>query len=456
MTIPGFGELGSTTDPVALVAGSVENVLADACDLRVRADELSDQADGPVSATVPSWTGPSATASNANRANLAQGLAAVADVYRTVAAVLEAHAEVLRWAQTRAQIAIELWARGVELAAASGESTLILRPQPTGPFARSPVFPETDPGAPWRRQAESVLAAARAEVNASGRAAARILDEFSDGMPDGQFHLDQFLGGIGDWITGIATLVWKFNAIRALVDRDAMLDDADQIRQGLWDTGAAITADPTQAVPLLFNTRLMHDNPGRWWGQLFPDIAMTVAGGGVVTKAGWFARSADDVLAVSRGPYPPGSPWLDAAARQRWVDELLEGHSAGPQPSVANWADYQRRVAGPLEVDLYGDGIKIRADGVAVDPDAVVAVDAKFQTSPSSPYIGTADPRVLDMMLSQFDDEVRRYGLVIDDPSNPVARLRIVANTPEAVEFMTARARGVLGDGYDVVGVLEP
>ena len=47
MTIPGFGELGSTTDPVALVAGSVENVLADAYDLRVRADELSDQADGP-------------------------------------------------------------------------------------------------------------------------------------------------------------------------------------------------------------------------------------------------------------------------------------------------------------------------------------------------------------------------------------------------------------------------
>ena len=329
MRIPGFGELGSTTDPVALVAGSVENVLADACDLRVRADELSDQADGPVSATVPSWTGPSATASNANRANLAQGLTAVADVYRTVATVLEAHAEVLRWAQTRAQIAIELWARGVELAAASGESTLLLRPQPTGPFARGPVFPETDPGAPWRRQAEAVLAAARAEVNASGQAAARILDEFSAGMPDGQFHMDQFLGGIGDWITGIATLVWKFNAIRALIDRDAMLDDADQIRQGLWDTGAAITADPTQAVPLLFNTRLMHDNPGRWWGQLFPDIALTAAGGtGLITKSGWFARSADtldDLADVGRAEnlldeLPPAVP--EHSASFGWTESF--------------------------------------------------------------------------------------------------------------------------------------
>ena len=63
---------------------------------------------------------------------------------------------------------------------------------------------------------------------------------------------------------------------------------------------------------------------------------------------------------------------------------------------------------------------------------------------------------MLDMLLRDFDNEVRRYGLVMNDQSNPVARLRIVANTPEGVAFLTARAERLLGDGFDVVGVLEP
>ena len=392
----------------------------------------------------------------------------MADVYRTVAAVLEAHAEVLRWAQTRAQIAIELWARGVELAAASGESTLLLRPQPTGPFARSPVFPETDPGAPWRRQAEAVLAAARAEVNASGRAAARILDEFSAGMPDGQFHMDQFLGGIGDWITGIATLVWKFNAIRALVDRDAMLDDAEEIRQGLWDTGAAITADPTQAVPLLFNTRLMHDNPGRWWGQLFPDIALTAAGGtAALSKSGTLVHGAealDDLSDASRlvddlpeGPYPPGAPWADPAVREQWVDELSETHPQRPVPTSEPWGRYQARETGPVETLMSGSGQQAWVDGVVVDADKVAAAEVKFVSTPgSSPYTGTMPPFLQEQALAKLDDQLLRYRAIVDDPGNPIDRLRLITNDPQAAEYLLARARQLFGAGADIVVEVRP
>lgn len=455
----GFGELGSTTDPQALVWGSVETIRADAHDLRTRAGELESEADGPVSATVAAWTGQAATASTQNRAAVAEALNGVGQAYRVVAEVLEAHADVLARGQRQAQVAIDLWEQGVNEARAAGVGLFAARSRGTGLLgSRQPAFPDADPGGPARRQAEAVLAVARGEVRASQAAVARVLDELCADMPDGQFHFDQFLGGIGDWAAGIANLVWRFNNIRAFVDPDAMLDDATEMATGLWDTTTYITANPTEAVPVLFNTQLVHDNPGRWWGQMFPDIALTAAAGvGALSKAGWLARGADDLIDLAAGPYPAGSAWADAAARERWVDELLNGPDAHPQTSLEPWADYQRRVAGDWEVDLRGGGEQIRADGVAVDPDAVVAVDAKFTGSPgSSPYTGTAPPQMLDRLLRDFDDEVRRYGLVMADSSNPVARLNIVANTPESVAFLSARAERILGDGFDVVGVLQP
>lgn len=86
-----------------------------------------------------------------------------------------------------------------------------------------------------------------------------------------------------------------------------------------------------------------------------------------------------------------------------------------------------------------------------------VAVDAKYTASPlSSPYTGTAPRAILDRLRRDFDDEIRRYGLVMADPSTPVARLRIIANTPESVAFLTERAESLPGDHFDIVGVLVP
>ena len=65
-------------------------------------------------------------------------------------------------------------------------------------------------------------------------------------MPDGQFHLGDFLGGIGDWVAGLASLVWRFNTVRLVVDGDAMVDDARQMGEGLWDAAAYLTDDPAR------------------------------------------------------------------------------------------------------------------------------------------------------------------------------------------------------------------
>lgn len=286
----GFGTLGSTTDPLALVPGSVDTLRADAQDLRARAAELESEAEGPVTRPVSAWTGEAADRAAQRRTQLAAALGGVADVYRTAATVLDAHAQVLAWAQAQAQVAIDLWAAGIDAAAAAGQSTFLLRPRNTGAFGLTPgasaVF-EADPGAPLRRRAEAVLATAKREVTLSQSAAAQVLDQFSEGLPDGRFHFEEFLAGIGDWLTGLAGLVWKFNAIRAIVDGDAMIGDAQEMGQGVWDTGAYLISNPGETVPVLFDTQTMHDNPGRWWGRLAPDIALTAVGGvGLATRGG--------------------------------------------------------------------------------------------------------------------------------------------------------------------------
>ncbi|NTW40363.1 MAG: hypothetical protein HGA44_10830 [Cellulomonadaceae bacterium] len=341
----GIGQLGSTTDPVALVPGTVEALHADADDMRSRATELADNADGPISRAVTSWVSVNATASTQNRAALAGELNAVADVYRAVGIVLDAHAEVLAWGQRQAQVAIELWAEGVRRGVASGSGVLTPAGHARGPFGTAPeAFPATDAGASLRRMAQAALGEARREVRCSQVAAARVLDDFSDAMPDGQFHVEDFLGGVGDWFTRIASLVWRFNTIRLAVDGDAMIDDARQVGQGVWGTAAYLTDDPTQAVPVLLNTQLLADRPGRWWGQMAPDIALAVAGGyGALSRSGTLARIGDDLAELAADTAPAAADaalaagrTTGAAAELRVGGQVFTDVSTGGAPRVLN------------------------------------------------------------------------------------------------------------------------
>jgi len=178
---------------------------------------------------------------------------------------------------------------------------------------------------------------------------------------------------------GIGTLLYKFNQIRLVIDPVGVRDDVVEIGTGLAATGQYLAANPGDAPAVLFDTRTMHDNPARWWGGLAPDIALTaVAGAGIATRAlsgmRTGARVAEELTDASR----VGSRWDDVAARAQWVDDLRNGPARHPQASEAEWAQYQRAVAGPEEYLLRGGGREIWADGVAVDPDTVVALARRF------------------------------------------------------------------------------
>jgi hypothetical protein len=109
-------------------------------------------------------------------------------------------------------------------------------------------------------------------------------------------------------------------------------------------------------------------------------------------------------------------------------------------------------VAGDREV-LLGEGDDaIWADGLQIDPDAVVVAEAKFIESPgrNSMYEGDMPPGMVDRLLRGFDREIQRYGVLVNSPENPVRRLRIITSTPAAADFLGARARKILGPDIDL------
>ncbi len=152
--------------------------------------------------------------------------------------------------------------------------------------------------------------------------------------------------------------------------------------------------------------------------------------------------------------YPKGSPWASSQARENWVRQLLADPSL-TKPATGNAAPdvFQRTHLGPTEVKLTSHGEAIWADGLQLDPDKVVAADAKYVLDPGHPKAMYEGGRP-EFVYRQFDDEMRRYKLVLEDSSNPVARLRIVTNSEAAARFLAERARGILGPDADLVVVV--
>lgn len=162
----------------------------------------------------------------------------------------------------------------------------------------------------------------------SASAVAKDLDEMSAGLPDGRFHADQFLAGLGDWVYGIGELFVRLNCIRSIFDGDGMAADVSEIVNGALDTADYLSSNPDQFVPVVLNTQQMHDNPGRWAGNLFPDAALTfVAGAGALSKGLGVLRTglraADDVGDTAR--FAGGLPIGNGSIRSI-VDQLADPH----------------------------------------------------------------------------------------------------------------------------------
>jgi len=176
-----MADLGSSTDPDALVPGSVGSVRGNASSLRERSTQLDSAADKLAQVRVAGWDGASADAFWQLMNAQPRSWRTTADALTAAAVKLETYADVLAGAKRDAGEAIELWAAGEaatavndrQFAADRAAYERSVRAQVLLPLPRK----HPDPGADPRRQAVDLLDDARDAVRRAGDDAADVLGE---------------------------------------------------------------------------------------------------------------------------------------------------------------------------------------------------------------------------------------------------------------------------------------
>jgi hypothetical protein len=168
-----MAELGTTSDPTALVPGSAEGAAGVAVSWRAARDAAR-QLSEAVFAVSPSdsWTGEAAEAFESRRTAAADAWAATADSLAAAADAAEAYAATLGWAQLQAAEAIALWEAGQQ-ATVAAQAERRATERTASPTTILPPF--VDAGESSRTAARDLLAEARAELARAGDAAAAAL-----------------------------------------------------------------------------------------------------------------------------------------------------------------------------------------------------------------------------------------------------------------------------------------
>lgn len=168
-----MAELGETSDPVALIPGSVNAMDAASARWRTRAARAGDAARALHASGVPEdWTGQAADAFETRVASVSSRWTTLAETFTVGASALTAYSSTLSWAQAQAGRAVELWQHAARLSAAGWNDVSLSH----GLTGKAKTVPAIDEGAPLRQQAEQLLADARTAVAAAGDDAAAALD----------------------------------------------------------------------------------------------------------------------------------------------------------------------------------------------------------------------------------------------------------------------------------------
>ncbi len=165
-------ELGETRDPRALIPGEPEAIAAD---LRALAGSMTAvETTGDALRRVdhpPGWRGQASEAFGAAFGVEPPKWARAVEDLDTGGTALADYADVLGWAQSRAQQAIEVYAQGEAASQAAAARYNALAAQPRGAL----LGPFVDPGSKHRAEARAIVADARGKKDAAGGKASAAL-----------------------------------------------------------------------------------------------------------------------------------------------------------------------------------------------------------------------------------------------------------------------------------------
>lgn len=123
---------------------------------------------------------------------------------------------------------------------------------------------------------------------------------------------------------------------------------------------------------------------------------------------------------------------MDLKAFKAW----LEKAKRRPARADSEAFRYQRKHAGPEELQASGGGEHVWADGARLDSARVVEVKHVGDAG-RSPFIpGSKCDEAIRLVIQRgVTDEFARYAAVIKDPNNPIVALEVIVNDGRAVPF---------------------
>lgn len=147
------------------------------------------------------------------------------------------------------------------------------------------------------------------------------------------------------------------------------------------------------------------------------------------------------------GPLPPSplSPYSrmslpDQHANRLWMATLKQT----PFTNTSDWAEYQRRVAGPTIYQMQDATHTRTIDADGYRPADAAVIDAKYIKGDTncSVYVAPRPEQVFepvyDKVLTGQSDEFDRYGAAIANAENRAKFLEVIVNKPEAIPYFSA------------------
>ncbi|EPH07262.1 hypothetical protein HMPREF1531_00320 [Propionibacterium sp. oral taxon 192 str. F0372] len=199
-----MAELGETTDPKQLVPGDPAKCAGLYWDLSAMSTDLETAGRGLSKIdTSAGWAGPAAEAFQKVYEGHPQEWLKAADSFSTSSTEINSYADMLRWAQSKAQQAIDEYQRGNDLTtqARNKYDEDVKRNKQSG--GTNPIPPFTDPGESVRQAAREDLADARRQLKEAGDKAASVFRAQTEGAPQKPGLLEQIGSGL---LNGLQTV----------------------------------------------------------------------------------------------------------------------------------------------------------------------------------------------------------------------------------------------------------
>lgn len=279
-----MAELGSTSDPKALIPGDPDAIDKNVTAIGGRGNSmaLAGQSLQAIN-TGDTWTGDGADAFRTVFQTQPVKWLSAADAFINTSTTLSQYAGVLRWAQGQAKEAIRKYdeAQAATRKAINEHNAAVTRANATnaanaaaGSPIRETVPPFVDPGVEGRAAAHGTLNRARTQLHDAGETAAKNIQTQQAHAPAAPHHrsgiwdyVKEVGGGLGDSLTGTwDTLKYLMTTNPAVIATDMTF---------------SILSDPKQFGKDLLNWDEWANNPARAVGSLIPDAVTTVASGGV-------------------------------------------------------------------------------------------------------------------------------------------------------------------------------